>query len=85
LEAVKEPSEPARHDDPFVAEQIGRAMARLPERSRMMVVLRYQEDLDPTEIAELLGVPVGTVKSTLHRALGVMRLRLERIRNGVSK
>ena len=82
LESVKEPSAPARHGDPFMSDQIGRAMAHLPERSRMMVVLRYQEDLDPNEIAELLAVPVGTVKSTLHRALGVMRVRLERIRNG---
>jgi RNA polymerase sigma-70 factor (ECF subfamily) len=47
----------------------------------MMVVLRYQEDLDPAEIAELLSVPIGTVKSTLHRALAVMRARLNRIRN----
>ena len=82
LEAIKEPSELARVGDPFVTGHIGRAMAHLPERSRMMVVLRYQEDLDPTEIAELLSVPIGTVKSTLHRALGVMRARLERIRNG---
>jgi RNA polymerase sigma-70 factor (ECF subfamily) len=84
LEAVKEPSEPARHGDPFMSDQIGRAMAHLPERSRMMVVLRYQEDLDPNEIAELLSCPVGTVKSTLHRALAVMRTRLNRIRNGAS-
>jgi RNA polymerase sigma-70 factor (ECF subfamily) len=84
LEAVKEPSAPARHGDPFVSDQIGRAMAYLPERSRMMVVLRFQEDLDPTEIAELLAVPVGTVKSTLHRALAVMRGRLKKIGNGAS-
>lgn len=84
LEAVREPSEPARWNDPFLSEQIGRAMGHLPERSRMMVVLRYQEDLDPNEIAELLAVPVGTVKSTLHRALAVMRARLQRIRNGAS-
>ena len=82
LDAVKEPSAPARHSDPFVTGHVARAMSSLPERSRMMVVLRYQEDLDPTEIAELLAIPVGTVKSTLHRALGVMRARLERIRNG---
>jgi RNA polymerase sigma-70 factor (ECF subfamily) len=84
LEAIQEPSEPARHGDPFLTGQIVRAMANLPDRSRMMVVLRYQEDLDPNEIAELLSVPVGTVKSTLHRALGVMRARLKRINNGAS-
>ena len=85
LEAVKEPSAPAKHGDPFVSDQVARAMASLPDRSRMMVVLRYQEDLDPNEIAQLLAVPIGTVKSTLHRALAVMRVRLERIRSGVSQ
>ena len=84
LEAVPEPSAPARHSDPFVSDSVARAMASLPERSRMMVILRYQEDLDPGEIAETLAIPVGTVKSTLHRALGVMRGRLERIRSGAS-
>lgn len=42
-------------------------IARLPERARQIVVLRYQEDLKPAEIAELLGIPVGAVKSNLHR------------------
>ena len=35
---------------------------------RRVVVLRYQEDLDYTEIAEVMGVPLGTVKTFLHRA-----------------
>ena len=44
----------------------------------MVVVLRYQEDLQPTEIAELLGMPVSTVKSHLHRSLALLRGRLEK-------
>ena len=50
----------------------------LPERARMVVVLRYQEDLSPTEIAELLEMPVSTVKSHLHRSLALLRGRLEK-------
>jgi RNA polymerase sigma-70 factor, ECF subfamily len=53
-------------------------LAKLPEKQRMVVVLRYQEDLGPAEIAELLEMPVNTVKSTLHRALEELRGKLAR-------
>jgi RNA polymerase sigma-70 factor (ECF subfamily) len=52
----------------------------LPEKARMVVVLRYQEDLSPTEIAEALSMPVSTVKSHLHRSLAILRGRLEKKR-----
>jgi len=51
------------------------AVRRLPDRQRRMIALRYQLQLTDSEIAETLGVPVGTVKSTIHRALA--RLRTE--------
>lgn len=51
------------------------AVRRLPDRQRRMIALRYQLQLTDNEIAETLGVPVGTVKSTIHRALA--RLRTE--------
>lgn len=50
----------------------------LPEKARMVVALRYQEDLTPAEIAELLDMPVSTVKSHLHRSLTLLRGRLEK-------
>lgn len=46
-----------------------RAVRRLPARQRAVVVLRFYEDLPIDAIAELLEVPAGTVKSTLHCAL----------------
>jgi RNA polymerase sigma-70 factor (sigma-E family) len=49
------------------------AVRRLPERQRSMVVLRYDLQLTDAEIAETLGVPIGTVKSTLHRAISALR------------
>jgi RNA polymerase sigma-70 factor (ECF subfamily) len=49
----------------------------------MIVILRYQEDMEPTEIALVLGIPVGTVKSSLHRALKVLRKRMARKWKGV--
>ena len=49
------------------------ALAGLPKRQRATVVLRYYEDLSETETAHVLGVSVGTVKSTTSRALAKLR------------
>ncbi len=78
LEDAPEPSSPASRADPMAAEQLRRLIASLPEKQRAIVILRYQEDMDPTEIAAALGVPVNTVKSKLHRALALLRGKLER-------
>ena len=50
-----------------------RMVAALPEIPRMVVILRYQEDLSPAEIAAALDRPVATVKSDLQRALALLR------------
>lgn len=50
-----------------------RAVMRLPDRQRAMVVLRYYEDLSEAQTAAVLGVSVGTVKSAVSRALGKLR------------
>ena len=52
------------------------ALGRLPARQRVVVVLRYQEDLSEAEVARLLRLPVGTVKSTASRALARLREEL---------
>lgn len=83
LESVQEPREPEHDADPLLSEQLESLIARLPERARQIVVLRYQEDLDPLEIARLLGLSLGAVKSNLHRSLAWMRERMER--TGVTK
>jgi RNA polymerase sigma factor (sigma-70 family) len=49
------------------------AVRALPAKQRNVVLLRYELQLSDQEIAETLGVPVGTVKSTLHRALAHLR------------
>lgn len=50
-----------------------RALARLPKRQRAALVLRFYEDLPEVEIADLLGISVGTVKSTVSRAVAKLR------------
>jgi RNA polymerase sigma-70 factor (sigma-E family) len=49
------------------------ALRTLTRRERAMVVLRYVEDLTEAQTAQVLGVAVGTVKSTTARALGKLR------------
>lgn len=50
-----------------------RALRTLPAQQRRVVVLRYLVDLPEAEVAEMLGVSVGTVKSTLSRGLDRLR------------
>ncbi|MFI0369370.1 SigE family RNA polymerase sigma factor [Actinomadura sp. 1N219] len=52
---------------------LGRALRRLPERQRLAVMLRYYEDMSEREIAAALGISVGTVKSTVSRAMAKLR------------
>jgi RNA polymerase sigma-70 factor, ECF subfamily len=53
------------------------AAPALPTEQRAVVALRYQEDLDPREIAALMGQSVHTIKSRLQRALRVLRAATE--------
>ena len=55
---------------------VGEALARLPERQRLVVVLRYLEDLSIAAVAELMGCSEGTVKSTSHDAVKSLRRSL---------
>jgi RNA polymerase sigma-70 factor (ECF subfamily) len=64
--------------DVLLSQKLQKLLNRLPAKHRAIVVLRYQEDLDPSDIALQLDMPVATVKSTLHRALGMLRRALER-------
>lgn len=52
----------------------------LPAHYRIVVMLRHQHDLSYDEIAEALGLPLGTVKARIHRARALLALRLERER-----
>lgn len=59
--------------DPLRDRQLRKLVAELPDVQRTVVTLRYQEDLDPSEICRIVGMPVNTVKSHLHRALQALR------------
>lgn len=56
-----------------------RQVERLPESYRMMLFLRYRQDLPYEEIAAIMQVPLGTVKTGLFRAHAALRERLREL------
>jgi RNA polymerase sigma-70 factor (ECF subfamily) len=60
-----------------LADRIEALLATLPEAQRAALILRYQEDLTPEEIAATLGTPLATVKSQLQRGLKLLRAKAE--------
>ncbi|HET8799344.1 MAG TPA: RNA polymerase sigma factor [Thermoanaerobaculia bacterium] len=67
-----------RSRDPLLDRRLRTLVDELPEMQRAVLTLRYQEDLDPSEICRIVNLPVNTVKSHLHRALQSLRRKLEK-------
>jgi len=63
--------------DSDLQDALRRAIDRLPRRMRAAVVLRYYEDMTEAEVAVALGVSLGTVKSTVSRAVAKLRIDAE--------
>jgi RNA polymerase sigma-70 factor (sigma-E family) len=62
--------------DMVTRQAVRSAIAQLSARQRAVVVLRYYEGLTDQQIASVLGWPVGSVKSSLHRAAAALRGQL---------
>jgi RNA polymerase sigma-70 factor (ECF subfamily) len=76
----------ARFDDPVEAtigqmaqEHVAGALGALPEEFRVVCTLYFMEDLAYQEIADILGLPVGTVRSRLHRGRKMLQKRLWKV------
>jgi RNA polymerase sigma-70 factor (sigma-E family) len=68
--------EEARDATELDTQVLVQALRKLPPSQRAVVYLKYYEDLSEQQMAELLGCPVGTVKSRLNRARTVLRREL---------
>ncbi len=79
LDQVPEPATPSAVGDPMLSRRLRALVALLPEKTRMILILRFQEDLEIEEIARAMGIPVGTVKSQLQRGLAKLRQKLSRL------
>ena len=78
LENAPEPSSTDEHEDVLMSRKLRVLIAGLPEKARMIIILRYQEELMPEEIAKVMDMPLGTVKSHLHRSLALLRDKIDR-------
>jgi RNA polymerase sigma-70 factor (ECF subfamily) len=65
--------------DPLLSRQLRQLVASLPTMQRTVIVLRYQEELTPEEIATTLSMPLATVKSHLQRTLRLLREKAARV------
>jgi len=64
-----EPGPPERAEQSWVAWRVHRALEELPEREHEVIALAYWSGLSQSEVAEYLGIPIGTVKTRTRAAL----------------
>jgi len=76
LDEIPEPACEAASGDPLLDRRLRGIVASLPPKARIVVILRYQEELEPEEIARALGWPLNTVKSQLRRSLKMLKTKL---------
>lgn len=60
-------------------ELIQKEISKLPEKYRTVIVLRYIEELSLNEISEILDIPLGTVKTRIHRGREALRKQLRHV------
>jgi RNA polymerase sigma-70 factor (ECF subfamily) len=78
LDNVPPPSVDDEPQDHFLNRRLQSLIGSLPEKPRMVMILRYQEDMMPEEIAAAMDMPVRTVKSHLQRSLAMLREKIDR-------
>jgi RNA polymerase sigma-70 factor (ECF subfamily) len=78
LDSIEELPAPDSGRDPLLERRLQEMVLALPPLARAAVLLRYQEDLDPPQIATTLQMPLNTVKSHLKRSLAALRRGCDR-------
>lgn len=79
-EPVDDNNQPDQHLDlEERAGQVQAALQLLTEEHRRIIVLREIDEMDYEAISDILGLPVGTVRSRLHRARNQLRIHLEQV------
>lgn len=75
LEETSEPTTLERMQDTLLSSYLERMVASLPHQQRLAIVLRYQEDMEVPEIAEILDMKVSSVKTLIARGLELLRAK----------
>jgi RNA polymerase sigma-70 factor (ECF subfamily) len=77
MEALaQEPAAPDEQGDPLANARMRQLVLELAPEARAVLLLRFQEDLDPTDIAAVMAMPLNTVKSHLRRSIEWLRVQL---------
>jgi RNA polymerase sigma-70 factor (ECF subfamily) len=83
------PDDSRTPDEDLELREVGRLLLaitdELPPHYRSMIVLRHQEQLSYEEIAQVLDLPLGTVKARIHRARAMMRDKLQKRHGGLDQ
>ena len=82
LDDVDEPAEDSKTSDAGRLEQVWQSLRGLDDEQSDVIQLRFAGRLSYAEIAQALGIPVGTVRSRLHRGLKAIRKLIEGQNNG---
>ena len=85
LDSVPEPSSKWPEPDPFLREKLRTLVASLPEKKRVLVILRFQEEMELEEIAKVLKIPARTVRTQLWRTLALLREKAAHLLGEVSE
>ena len=62
-------------------EALDRVLSELPAPLHQLFSLHYQEELTVPQVAEIIGIPEGTVKSRLHKTMNIIRKKLKQYEN----
>ena len=76
IDGLREPGVQPRFGDPLLGELLRTLVGELTPDARLVVTLRFQEDLDLSEIAAVTDMPLNTVKSHLRRSMDALRRKL---------
>jgi RNA polymerase sigma factor (sigma-70 family) len=74
--ARKQPRRRIEHTAIPDVDEVWDVLEILPVRQRAAIILRFYEDLSYEQIADTIGIPIGSVKSALHRALSALKEQL---------
>ena len=77
FQMVRDEKDPGEIPGEIFEDEIAGAIAALPEKFKSVIVLRDVEDLPYEEIADALDIPIGTVRSRLHRARAILFEKLK--------
>lgn len=80
-EPVSEQQIEVEMDAAQLDEALERVLSELPPHLHQIFSLHYQEELTVPQVAEIVGIPEGTVKSRLHKTMNIIRKKLKQYEN----